>query len=125
MYLKQKKNEKVASPSKCCLHKKGDENCIFKFTKWVPLAHPVMDTDGIHFLNTIQWKCETHDKTVNLSGNTCKLAENTQFSMESHKIGEYRITQNFLDIVSEQHQNQLDFNIHKTMEFVYNYYVKV
>lgn len=111
MYLTDSKTGEVAAPYKCPKFQKGDEKCVFKCIRWFNKKQPLLDVDGIKFINSMQYECKTHSKLCELSSNKCKLSSNTKCSISSHKIGDFRITQSFLDLVSTHHEKTDDFNV--------------
>ena len=84
-----------------------------------------MDADGIFYIFSARWTCTTHKTSCLLSSNSCKLPSNSKLSVKYNKIGNYGITQTFLDIVGENYRHESEFNITKSIEFVYNYYANI
>ena len=115
-----KQHDLVATPTKCPHY--NNKPCSLKTSRWKSLVHPVLDNQGIYFVQNIQWHCETHDKLCSLGANTCKLPKNSTTTIKCHKIGDYRITDDFLQTVSLFHQQTANFDVPKTLEFVYNHY---
>ena len=74
LYLKDSDTGQIATPYRCPKFQKNDNDCIFKCVRWKHLSKPLLDVDGIKFINNMQYYCETHDCTCSVASNNCILS---------------------------------------------------
>lgn len=124
LFLLSKKTNKVVTPYKCQINLNDKKACEIKAIRWRDIKSPLFDVNKIIFLKTVQWKCTTHKKIFSISNN-CQISNETELNIKSIKIGHFRVTKEFIDFCSKQHQYNQDYSIQKTIQSVYNHYASI